>query len=473
MFLSGLYARQNALKKIQFDSKINEVEKFCRKSIRNHSNHSTESEMNEGDSDQRHFVLNIDNYGQYSPQPLLQSRRNDKVAPFRILSHPPSFVLQQSDEENDANVSTSNCSGESSKDDPFHSVDTVDSRDCRCDHDYRGADRAAERQSEAHAVGRCSRDKCILIVMMVLTLSFAVCELLFGFLNDSLALIADSFHMLSDAAALLVAMIAIRLATRPEITDAHSFGWQRAEIIGALINGVYLVSVCVYTVLEAIFRFVDPVELQNAWVVMIVGSIGFAINVVGVGLFFSHRSLAVHAGHSHGHAHNSDNGETLPADNFDGDTSGSGSSANMHGVFLHILGDLLGSVIVMLTALATIYVPYDWRVYFDPVCSILFSLIILRSSVPLIRHSTSILMQSTPNGLPTLQIKSLLLAIEGVLGTHELHIWQMAPQYNVATVHLVVDLAHLDSHNRIVDETNRIFCQFGIHRTTIQLEPNL
>ena len=441
------------------------------------------------------FVLDIDDYGQYSPKKIFQSDdasgdSNDNVEPAAAAAAALLLCKTKKTFDDDNN------------DDDFSSADTVvvDGLSCRCEHDYRTPVVAKENVENGNApttatTSCCQNDQTLLVVMMSLTLLFAVCELLFGFLNDSLALVADSFHMLSDAAALVIAMIAMRLATRPEKDqDAHSFGWQRAEIIGALVNGVYLVSVCIYNVLESIFRIIEPAEIRNAWTVLVVGAVGFAINLIGFGLFFSHRSLATHAGHSHSHSHHDDNhgSNRFRAnsvgnvnDNNDDDVDNDddkddkinsveravvagSSSANMHGVFLHIMGDLLGSVIVIATALATIYVPYQWRVYFDPVCTILFSFIILRSSLPLIRHSSAILMQSTPPDVPLPKIRRQLLQIDKVRELHELHVWQMVPRYYVASVHLIVDSLH-DSR-RIIEESNKLFCRYNIHRTTLQLE---
>ena len=293
--------------------------------------------------------------------------------------------------------------------------------------------------------------------MIGLTITFSICEFGFGFANVSLSLVADAFHMMSDAAALIVAVVAIRLGLRAESdSDIHTFGWKRAEIIGALINGVYLASVCFFIILEAIIRLFKPEPLENPWQVFWVGIAGLGINLIGVGLFFSHRSLASHGGHSHSHDH---------ADANDHDHKS--GSVNMHGVFLHVLGDAIGSVIVVGTALATIYVPYDWRVYFDPACSIVFALLILKSSIPLIRHCAAILMQSVPKSIVLNDLKKNLLQIAGVDSVHELHVWQMVPNYNVATVHVVAKPVNRDN---LILRCNEVFCNVGIHRTTIQLE---
>jgi len=305
---------------------------------------------------------------------------------------------------------------------------------------------------------------CVLKIMLAMTCAFALAEIVFGFLNNSLALIADSFHMISDAAALVVAMIAIALAKRPETDDAHSFGWHRAEVIGALVNGVYLASVCVYTVIDALFRFIEPEPITNAWHVFFVGLAGLLINVVGMMLFFSHRSLAHAHSHSHSHSHN-DSGQSGVEDKVDHRGS---DNINLHGVFLHVLGDAAGSVIVVATALATIYLPYAWKVYLDPICSILFSAIILKSAIGLVRHSGSILMQSVPDNVAFQSLDHALSSIPTIEGVHELHVWQMAPNYNVGSVHLDVS-DHRKLHDTVV-QASAIFKAHNVHRTSVQVD---
>ncbi|WVR05770.1 hypothetical protein IAU60_002795 [Kwoniella sp. DSM 27419] len=139
-----------------------------------------------------------------------------------------------------------------------------------------------------------SRQARIITLLVIDTVFFFV-ELIAGYAVGSLALVADSFHMLNDVLSLVVALYTIKLATSPS-DDANSYGWQRAEILGALINGVFLIALCVSIFLEAIGRIVSPPEISNAKVIVVVGSLGLLSNVVGLFLFHEH-------GHSHGHSH--------------------------------------------------------------------------------------------------------------------------------------------------------------------------
>ncbi len=412
------------------------------------------------------FIIDCDEFGHFSAQPVSSGGESNAstLVPIvnKIQTFPTSYLTQQPRRDSTESFNSDWVydhedleMGRHSDTDSFTWRTANSSENCRCEHQHAGI------PSNVVDSRTCS-DSSLLGVMIALTAAFSICEFGFGFANVSLALVADAFHMMSDAAALIIAIVAIQLGKRPEAdSDAHTFGWKRAEVIGALINGVYLASVCLFIILESIIRLFKPEKLENPWQVFWVGIVGFIINIIGLGLFFSHRSLAQHghAGHSHSH-HDNDNIK-------DSEARSGTSSVNMHGVFLHVLGDAIGSVIVVGTALATIYVPFDWSVYFDPCCSILFALLILKSSIPLIKQCSTILMQSAPRSISIVNLKKDLLSVQDVSDVHELHVWQMVPNYNVATVHIISS-----SFNRValVKKCNEIFCKAGIHRTTIQLE---
>ncbi|ADV21187.1 solute carrier family 30 (zinc transporter), member 1 [Cryptococcus gattii Ru294] len=136
-----------------------------------------------------------------------------------------------------------------------------------------------------------------IVTLLVIDTIFFLIELITGYAVGSLALVADSFHMLNDVLSLIVALYTIRLATSPS-SSANSYGWQRAEILGALINGVFLVALCVSIGLEAIGRIVSPPEISNPKLIVVVGSLGLLSNIVGLFLFHDHGHS--HGGHSHG-----------------------------------------------------------------------------------------------------------------------------------------------------------------------------
>ncbi|KAG0148802.1 hypothetical protein CROQUDRAFT_105523 [Cronartium quercuum f. sp. fusiforme G11] len=142
--------------------------------------------------------------------------------------------------------------------------------------------------------------------LLVIDSAFFFLELIVGYSVGSLALVADSFHMLNDVCSLIVALYAINLANQTKPTEEYSYGWQRAEILGALINGVFLLALCFSIFLEAIQRVFDPSEVQSPKLIVVVGSLGLASNILGLALFHEHGHSHGGGGHSHGHGHSHD-----------------------------------------------------------------------------------------------------------------------------------------------------------------------
>ena len=149
-----------------------------------------------------------------------------------------------------------------------------------------------------------------LLCMLALTFLFFVVEVVVSRVTSSLAMLSDSFHMLSDVMALVVALVAVRFAQRTRATKKNTFGWVRAEVMGALVNAVFLTALCFTILLEAIERFTEPHEIQQPLVVIAVGVAGLVINLLGLCLF-NHHGVGGH-GHSHGHGHAHGGGARLP-----------------------------------------------------------------------------------------------------------------------------------------------------------------
>ena len=199
--------------------------------------------------------------------------------------------------------------------------------------------------------------------------------------------------MVSDLISLIVGITAMRLARRKE-TDANTFGFVRAEVLGGLINSVFLLSVVFFICLEAIQRFIEAEPIDDPLIVLGVGIGGLIVNLIGLCMLFQHRSLAV--GHGHSHSHGADGAEQSADDGSHNDEDGKKASMNLHGVFLHVLGDAIGSVAVVVSALLSHFIEQDWVKYADPALSLFLACIIAKSSWPLFRASVRILMQSVP-----------------------------------------------------------------------------
>lgn len=356
--------------------------------------------------------------------------------------------------------------------------------------------------------------------LIVLDTFFFLLEAIVGYSVHSLALVADSFHMLNDIISLVIALWAVRYKNTKPADGKYTYGWQRAEILGALINAVFLLALCFTIVLEAIQRFFEPQEITQPKLILIVGICGLLSNGVGLVLFHEHGHSHSHGGsegdngHSHGdietgesdvanesHDHsesNSDLMEFMP-NNVVGrynenspliknDNAGKNNvkrkSMNMEGVFLHVLGDALGNIGVIATALFIWKTDYSWRFYFDPVISLLITVIIFTSALSLCRKSSKILLQATPAHVNSNLILNEIIKLESVKSVHDFHIWNLNEDILIASLH--VELNHgpevnntsndtIDQIDRVtfvnaVTQVREILHRFGIHSATIQPE---
>lgn len=323
--------------------------------------------------------------------------------------------------------------------------------------------------------------------MFGLTAVFFLVEISVGYITNSMALVADSFHMLSDVAALLVAFLSVKMS--PKKWSKNTFGWARAEVLGALVNAVFLAAMCFSISVEALKRFLQVEDIREPKLIVIVGSLGLVVNIVGLLLFYQH---GAHHGHSHGPVVRStsrlthlvsvsatddnENDEMFERNklkpeiaSLDRSHNHNASQMNMQGVFLHVLADALGSIIVVISASIVWLTDWKYRLYMDPALSILMVIIILKSLWPLLRDSSLILLQTVPTHIEVDRIqKKLLDKVDGVLAVHEFHIWQLAGDRIIASAH--IRCKNLSEYMKIAEEVKEFFHNEGIHSTTIQPE---
>lgn len=327
--------------------------------------------------------------------------------------------------------------------------------------------------------------------MFSLTTVFFLVEIVVGYITNSMALVADSFHMLSDIAALVIAFLSVRMA--PKSWSKNTFGWARAEVLGALVNAVFLVALCFSITVEALKRFYEPEEIHNPQIILIVGGVGLAVNLVGLVLFHEHGSSH---GHSHGlsrstHSHLTDladreekeeineivySGKESSAapkaqqhsHNHHGHSHGAGNM-NMRGVFLHVMADALGSVVVIISAIIMWKTDWEYKLYVDPGLSLCMVLLILRSVWPLLIDSALILLQTVPTHIQVDALqRKLMEKVEGILAVHEFHVWQLAGDRIIASAH--IRCLNLTEYMEVAEKVKEFFHNEGIHSTTIQPE---
>ncbi|KAH9510404.1 hypothetical protein Btru_043084 [Bulinus truncatus] len=378
---------------------------------------------------------------------------------------------------------------------------------------YKQQRTALEKQGSATLkMGRYSGKTCRLSTMLLLTASFFLVEIIVGYVTNSIALVADSFHMLSDVVALIVGFASVRISKWP--SKRNTYGWVRAEILGALVNAVFLLALCFSILVEALKRLVEVEKVDNPKLLLIVGGVGLAINLIGLVLFGGHGHS--HGGGSHGHSHGghghshganeqTPDGEAyksvpngtmvenealvhkdriLVTESLDKEIYTSPDSnitiemkkpklatsnqLNMRGVFLHVLGDALGSVVVIVSALVIMFADGDWRFYVDPAMSIIMVIIILSTTIPLLKESAFILLQTVPSHVNVENIIDELEQMDGIYGVHECHIWQLAGNRIVASAH--IRCHGIEEYMTLAAKIKALFHKAGIHSTTIQPE---
>ncbi|KAJ7625553.1 cation efflux protein [Roridomyces roridus] len=401
-------------------------------------------------------------------------------------------------------------------------------------------------------VSRSAKIKTLLAIDVV----FFFVELITGYAVGSLALVADSFHMLNDVMSLIVALYAIKLTEKNESDSRYSYGWHRAEILAALVNGVFLLALCFSISLEALERFFSTPEISNPRLVVVVGCLGLASNVVGLFLFHEHSHSHSHShsepikaangtahgpavlesndatpkpvltrtdsnassddfalsGHpvltraaivkaasdiaharspspsrSHSHRLSQDGGHRYTEESpllassvshghdhdeaehdHDHGHGHSHGSMNMRALVLHVMGDALGNVGVIATGLVIWLTSWSFKYYFDPIISLVITVIIFSSALPLVRSASFVLLQGVPPTVSIEQVRASILAVEGVLSLHELHVWQLSETKNIASVHVLAsrDLDFMP----IAAKIRKALHDHGIHSCTIQPE---
>ena len=267
-------------------------------------------------------------------------------------------------------------------------------------------------------------------IALGLTFLYMIAEAVGGWLTNSLALIADAGHMLTDVAAMSLTLAAIWFASRPA-TAKKTFGYYRLEILAAFVNGIALVLLSILVIYEAIGRWDSPPAIDGVRLGIIAFG-GLIVNIIAAKL--------LHGGHQH--------------------------DLNMRSAWLHVMGDLLGSV-AALTAGVLIYA-FGW-LWADPVTSILISLIIVFSSWRLISASVNVLLEGTPAHIDLAAVESTILETDGVDGVHDLHVWTISSGIDALSAHI----SHFDSvahSDLLVRVRDRLHHQFGIDHLTIQME---
>ena len=265
--------------------------------------------------------------------------------------------------------------------------------------------------------------------VLALTVAFMFVEAVGGWISGSLALLADAGHMLTDAGALGLTLLSAWIALRPA-SHSKTYGYQRWEILAALINGAALFGIAGWVVVEAVQRIQHP-EPIRAGLFLVVAAGGLVVNLISLGILHGIRD----------------------------------GSLNTRGAYLHVMGDALGSVGAL--SAAAIIATTGWLLA-DPIVSIALALLILVGAWRLMRESADILLESVPGHVSMAEVQQRILAVPGVTAVHDLHVWGVTSDLVAMSGHAIVpDLGH---HPEVLERIRSEMCQLGIGHVTIQLE---
>jgi cobalt-zinc-cadmium efflux system protein len=268
-------------------------------------------------------------------------------------------------------------------------------------------------------------------VVFLITFGVMVAEVVAGVTSGSLALLADAGHMLTDVAGIGLALAAIYLAARPA-TDGRTYGWYRIEILAAVVNSMLLFGAGIWVLFEAWRRFSEPPEIRSG-LMLAVAVVGLVANAISARLLIQ----------------------------------GQRESLNMRGAYLEVLGDLLGSVAVIVAAVMIALTGYEAA---DAIASVLIGLLILPRTWHLLRQAVDVLLEATPRDVDLEEVRRHILEAEGVSDVHDLHAWTITSGMNVVSAHVV--LIEGADPTEILDRLGTCLAgDFDIEHSTFQLEP--
>jgi cobalt-zinc-cadmium efflux system protein len=274
------------------------------------------------------------------------------------------------------------------------------------------------------------KNKRKLVIVLTLTSSYLIAEVIGGILTKSLALLADAGHMLTDVGGLALALFAINVTQRAA-SAKRTYGFYRAEILAALANAIVLIGISLYILYEAYLRFLNPPKVESK-AMLIVAAIGLVVNITGMMIL----------------------------------KKGSGESLNMKGAYFEVLSDMLTSVGVIVAGI--IMLTTGWY-YADPILSAGIGLFILPRTWILLKDAVGVLLEGTPSDVNLEELRIGIASIPGVKAVHDLHVWTLTSGYNAMSAHIIINegLPYNETLQLINDA---IMANYKIHHTTIQIE---
>lgn len=286
-----------------------------------------------------------------------------------------------------------------------------------------------------HAHGTGVQHRGRLVLVLALSLVVLVIQVAFAAITGSLALLADAGHVLSDSFGLVLALTAISVAQRPG-GPRRTYGFHRTEVLAAGINGLVLLAICVAILVGAVRRFGDPPHIEAGWV-LVAGLIGLVVNIVGLLLL----------------------------------RQGAEENLNVRGAYLEVMGDALGSVAVIISAV--VILATGWYLA-DPLASLLIATLIVPRAVSLLRDVAEVLLESSPKDMDLDDLRRHIIESPGVSDVHDLHVWTITSGMPVMSAHVVLEpqITDLDGAHAVLDGLRACLADhFDVEHSTFQIEP--
>jgi cobalt-zinc-cadmium efflux system protein len=286
------------------------------------------------------------------------------------------------------------------------------------------------------------------ILSLGLTSITFIFELVGGLLTGSLALISDSAHVFLDVFALGISYVALKFSSRPA-DDTHSYGFHRFEVLAALVNGLTLLIISGGIFYEAWKRWNNPTEIKTGGM-LIIAVVGLIVNLV---------VARVLHGHQHTHDHSSEHAHDNGTENQD---------LNVRSAYLHVIGDAISSVGVILAAVVITFTGWTWL---DPLMSAVIGVIIFTGSFRVLKSSLHILVEGVPEGIKLKDVNATLHGMEGIREVHDLHVWNICSGNIALSAHILLDDQIDQTNDEIIKNINqRLLTEFKINHTTLQIE---
>uniref|UniRef100_A0A1A7XK25 Proton-coupled zinc antiporter SLC30A8 n=2 Tax=Iconisemion striatum TaxID=60296 RepID=A0A1A7XK25_9TELE len=322
-----------------------------------------------------------------------------------------------------------------------------------------------------------------LYVVSVICLIFMVGEIVGGYLAGSLAVMTDAAHLLTDLTSFIISLFSLWLSSKPA-TQKLSYGWHRAELLGALLSvfTIWLVTgVLVYLAVE---RLIDDDYTIEGYIMLVTSGCAVVANIVMAvtlhqsGHGHSHGGLGSH-GHSHAPktrkknnqlsngVHSNNECIDLEQNQADHGKRTQQANASVRAAFVHVMGDLLQSVSVLVSAIIIFFKP-EYKIA-DPICTFLFSILVLCTTFTILRDILVVLMEGTPSGVKYSEVRDRLLSVKGVTAVHNLHIWALTMNQAVLSAHVAIDDS-AEAQSVLREMTQACFSSYNFHSVTIQME---